>query len=727
MSVFRISSSVFSFFLIVHLLNPPLSLGDKDPDMYVSVAEAVRSFDGEWEKAFYYVRDNIRFDPSSHLLKSSQGVLWGHRGNAREQALLLADILEKTGEKVRLASGLLDSEASAPLIISLFPGNEAGNFTYAEDVPVSRPFEDKRLLARISDHHWIQLHKHGRWLDLDPAFPGAVPGQSFAKAEKIYAVSNENVFPEMTITLNVEKEEGKEEVLKLESNVQSLSNQPITLSISTGFQDSGDRESSAASPGGLFGGMGQSASGTEKAKGLVANYQAKLRIGDEREVSSMFKEEIPGPGKKASAKNSVKKVWLNFRLTGGGKVLLESERILFEKVLDKDVLPFFQRHSILITANSVPREAWEDDLKKVTETTFLETIKKEVEQIKAAVKSKEDKNALLSESRSLEERIGPELCHLVNMIFAHTSDSLAEDAGESLSVYGYYDLPRIIIYSVESNGKSVKTSMDLRQDSMSAIPYPGQALGMAETFLYGRGVSESVLEGKILELFLGQKTLTTAGIMLKTAQRNVPIRLYSEMEKDELEKLAMPEHVQNRALKAISSGSILIVPGKSIRFQGQDRWGWWEVAPQTMEVIGVLDTGLHQAMLQRTILDSKGMMNSKMGFAIGGITGAVDTHWMLGSMILKYGKLTREALQEIRDYMKQLKTFMCPEFEKSVSRTVASLTVFELEDCYKKEYDITFKAGVKIDIGWCQSFTKGFGCISTSILNILDYTMSREH
>jgi hypothetical protein len=706
-----------SFLLAVFLSGLTFSFGDQSPNIYVSVDELIQDLGGDWEKAFEYVRDHVRFEPSSYCLKSSQGMLWGMSGNVKEQALLLADVLERLGEDVRLASGRLDKRTSSSLIESLFIGDEKKDFSYAEDVPLSQPSAEESLLSSVRDHFWVQIYKDDQWVDLDPVFSDAVPGKEYAQVEKTYPFQKENYFPKMMISLSVEKEGAIEDVLMMEENLQTLSNQPITLSISTSFQESENKEASGGSPAGLLGGLSRSASGKKKAKGLEAVYQAELKIGGEKEVSGTFEEEVPDTSKKAPVENPVKRMWLNFRLTVDGKVLLEEERILFEKIGEADELPLFQRHSILVTANAIPLEAWEGKLQKVSDPELLETIRAGVEEVKSAVKSKKDRKILLNESLSLEEEIGPELGHLINMIFAYSSDSLTEDAGESLSVYSYFELPRIIIYSIEGDGKTVSTSMDLRHDSISAVPYPGQALGVGETFLYGRGVFESVLEGKVLELFGGKKALTTAFIMEEAARRKVPIRFYSELEKQELEKLAMPDHVRDRVLLAIASGSILIVPERSIRFEGKDRWGWWQVDPLTRETIGVLDTGLHQAMLQRTVLDTEGMLNSKMGFAIGAITGAVDTQWMLAGMVLKYGELNKEALQEIKAYMKQIKAYMCPEFEKSASVTIASVTVVDIEDCYKKEFSWGYEGGVKVEMGWCQAFAKGFGCASTSILN----------
>lgn len=702
----------------VVLLNMPFSFAGESRNIYRSVNDLIQDLEGNWEKGFDYVRNHVRFEPSPYFLKSSQSVLWGCRGNSKEQAILLVDILDRLGEKVRLVSGQLDSGAAATLIKSLFPEPVNGNFSYAENVLLSQPSEDEGLFSNVRKHYWVQVYKDDKWLDLDPIFPDAPPGRKFAEVEKIYPKLPDKFFPKMMISVSVEKDDAREDVLIVEEKLQNLANRPVTLSISASFQESEKKgQSGGGSTGGVFGGLSRSTSGKKKAKGLEVIYKTELKIGEGIGVSGEFREEIPESQRNAPVKDSINRVWLNFRLIEEGKVLLESERILFERIQDTDELPLFQRHSILIAPSKIPFEAWEDILRKVTDESVLYEVKSGVNEIKASIKTKKDKKILLDKSLALEEKIGPELGHLINMIFAYSSDSITEDAGESLSVYNYFALPRIIIHSVEGDGKNVSTAMDLRHDSISAVSYPGQAVAMEETFLYGRGVFESVLEGKILELFLGKKALTTALIMQEATKRNVPIRFYSELEKEELEKLGMPDHVQNRALKAIASGSILIVPERSVRFEGKARWGWWEIDPKTRAAIGVLDTGLHQAMLQRTVLDTKGMLNSKMGFAIGAITGAVDTQWMLAGMVLKYGELNKKALQEIKAYMKQIKAYMCPEFEKSVSGTLASVTVLDIEDCYKKEFSWGYGGGMKIEMGWCQAFAKGFGCASTSILN----------
>ena len=87
-------------------------------------------------------------------------------------------------------------------------------------------------------------------MDLDPVFADAAPGKGFAKVEKTYSFPTDDLFPSMMISLSIEKEKGREDILMLEESVQTLSNQPLTLSISTSFQESEEEGSSGGSPGG---------------------------------------------------------------------------------------------------------------------------------------------------------------------------------------------------------------------------------------------------------------------------------------------------------------------------------------------------------------------------------------------------------------------------------------------------------------------------------------------
>ncbi len=130
------------------------------------------------------------------------------------------------------------------------------------------------------------------------------------------------------------------------------------------------------------------------------------------------------------------------------------------------------------------------------------------------------------------------------MIFASTSDDQTEKAGAALSVASWYAVPRVIITSFGGSEKETETTIDLRQDRVESVALPGQAWGMSQTFQYGRGVMESILEGKLLALLTGKPALTTAFMMEEAARKKVPIRMFSSLEADQVKALGAPPFVR---------------------------------------------------------------------------------------------------------------------------------------------------------------------------------------
>jgi len=137
--------------------------------IYTSLDQLNEAIDNQWEEAFAFVREQIKFEPFTGIMKSSQGVLWARAGNAIEQARLLAELLGLEGEKVRYAQGKLEKEKAAWLIKNIFP--EEKDFYYPENVPLSAPSQDEEILSAIEDHYWVQILQDNQWIDLDPSFP----------------------------------------------------------------------------------------------------------------------------------------------------------------------------------------------------------------------------------------------------------------------------------------------------------------------------------------------------------------------------------------------------------------------------------------------------------------------------------------------------------------------------------------------------------------------------
>jgi len=672
-------------------------------------SKAEGKFEEKWMETFLFVRDQIRFEPTTIILKSPQDVLWSRSGNAKEQASLLVELLRENGEEARYASGFLEDETARSLIQSIFP--QIREFSYSDDVPLSFPSQKRDLMQTVKKHYWVQIFKNDQWVDLDPCFPDAEAGQTYASLDNTDEEMDEDFFPEVSISL---------EIFEWDGTLQEIANQPLYLKILANIQ-AVEEEEEKSPMGGMLGGLGgrKSSDKSKKTKEKTVEYLASLQLIDDELDQGSFSQTVSD---EKETEEDITKIVIKFRIENPGGRPLEVERILFEKHAKDQQPHYFQRHSILITGGELPGEAWEGDLTDFLDNKDLAELKKNLAAIKNQLKDTKDLKALLEKSFSLESEVGPEAGHLINMIFASTSDHLSNDLADALSVFSYYSLPRIIINSFEGTGEELRVSMDLRHDKKEAIPFPGQAEQMRGTFLYGRGVLESILEGKVIELLTGKETLTTARLMQIAGSKGIPIRIYSNLEKKAFESLNLPFPVAQKARKVIDSGHILIIPAQSVEFKGTERWGWWDLNPEKGAVVGVLGSGLHQAVLERTIMDTTGMLHDDMGLVIGAIVGCVDTHWVLFTLILKYGELNKAALQEAKDYMKNIGGYLCPGFEKTVGVGVG--VSVELEDCLKKEIGIGFSGGLKIEQGWCAKFAKGFQCASTSILNF--YLMHAE-
>jgi len=667
---------------------------------------------GDWREAFEFVRDAVQTEPSCFALKTAEGIEWSRSANSLEKALYLAGILEGQGRTVELAEGELDEETTEKLLASIFPAAES--FSLNPSAPVSVPSKETELRAAVKRHFWIRMEDGDGWVDLDPSFPGAEPGTALAPAGRTYDPGDEALATRVFIAVEFTAgDSGRPQpVLDWEGPMKELANRALSLGITARFEKAEakeeEEEESGGGIGGLFGSLsGKKAEERKPASGERAFLTASLTLGD---------EELAG-GEIDPGDEPVNGISLKIKIENLGLTVSESERALYELESEEDKPPLFERHAILITGDRIPAAAWQEDLKSASDADVLAEIKSGLDEIKKSLEKDEVTEDLLETGAGLEKRIGPGLGHLVNMIFASTSDDQTEKEAAALSVAWWYRVPRILIASFSGSEEDSRTVFDLRQDRVEAVVLPGQIRTIKQAFLYGRGVMESTLEGKLLEIFTGRPVLTTAGLLKKAAAAGVPIRMVSALEKDGLADFGIPERVLARIGPALDAGRIIAIPEKSLAWDGRERWGWWDINPRTMETVGVLDSGLHQAMVSRTILEAEGPMQTRMGAVLGAMVGAIDTYWLLSAMILKHGELTKEALEEAKSYMKNIQAVMCPGFERKVGVSM-SMTVIDIEDCFKYEIEIfNAEAGVSISQGWCEQFAWGFACASTSILN----------
>ena len=128
---------------------------------------------------FEYIRDSIGFQAYSGSLKGSMGTQVEGSGNSLDRAFLLHRLLSAKGFKPQIALGRLRGD-NLEKVIALSQGIIPTEEGFDLDV-ASR----ERLTTILQDHYWVQLPlPGGKWLDLDPTLPEAVPGKTIAGLRK---------------------------------------------------------------------------------------------------------------------------------------------------------------------------------------------------------------------------------------------------------------------------------------------------------------------------------------------------------------------------------------------------------------------------------------------------------------------------------------------------------------------------------------------------------------
>lgn len=187
---------------------------------------------------FAWMRDNTAFVPYQGTLRGALGVLMDRQGNSLDRALLLARLLQLSGQKVRLTHGMLDRQKAEDLLRSAWddpasapPAAEkqeadddaaVTTFAASEGLDPAQVRQDRdqwkmamqarnedlvgtsteqsaalsqligtpaiatedarnQQISDISDHWWVQVAQDSGWTDLDPATRSAKAGDRLAE------------------------------------------------------------------------------------------------------------------------------------------------------------------------------------------------------------------------------------------------------------------------------------------------------------------------------------------------------------------------------------------------------------------------------------------------------------------------------------------------------------------------------------------------------------------
>ena len=595
-------------------------------------------------KIFAFVRDRIAYEAYVGCLRGPKGTLMAMAGNSVDRAALLADLLAKSGGRVRYVQGTLSEALAQELIASMWrersgtalaqgrladePSGEPKiadsllknfqrdftslrNYMNKAGEPASPDSETNPglLVKEAQDHYWVQWWNDGKWVDLDPSFGDATPGRVYGQMKETFDALPPGMFHRIEIHIRLEEytdnKPSTREILQYAVNAADLSGADVFLLHRAG----GDGDSDDLSPSAIAGQL-EAAPDTTLLKPVL------LIPGKPGVIGLSFRSKQPpnaattdlggelGGGEESAPVPiaTAESVELDFIAPGHPKGvsvreifdLLGRARRAENKPLDGDEL------RALTSADNLP------DLVHGVYDFFFTTGSIDITHL--ANLSGEDAS---SPPESERVDVGAVLRRL-NISFSAISDALSNrlSTPDGSVCRFYFDSPRVQIAELSTRGDLTRLSLDLRRDKARAV---GNGVG-AKGLFYAqmvRGVFDGTWERVLMDYVgaplrasgQGMLSISTSWIFEEGQAQAVPLILLFP------KSSALPADLTpgTAALirQSLAQGYLVLAPQRSIALADARRSAWWQVDPHSGETIAVTDDALHQSNIEYKVIINK--------------------------------------------------------------------------------------------------------------------------
>ncbi len=560
-------------------------------------------------RMFEHVR-SLAFESYQGSLRGTRGTLWSQAGNSMDQASLLIAMLRASSIPSRYRHGTLNEGNAQKLILSMFPTPTSVIGHVPQGTEISNPQSDPHLLAETADHWWVEAYLPGLgWRDLDPSFQDANVGQSFVAGGSVATDGTDRIaeIPDtlrhkVTITLRVEEyhplnvgNSGLANTYPLAHtfNAVELVGNPVTL-------------------GHLV--------NTESASGLVFywvrhNYVPYLQIEGRSDL-------IEGQSYQDLASNFpfgtflITGLWLIVNIRDSkGNVETHTREIVDKLGFEarqsggtvsvsyqggtSAIINEFDNLTLLFAPSLIsPDAAARRSTALVAEAGQLKRSQDLLQEIEATNTAETPQGQqTLKEVRGTFQKVALGQSRFRVLYYCLLSDSVSETWSVTTLVKSYHDSPRIIIASSISDSEkgSLRQILDLRRDSIRAIAYPQQALLAQKSFLSVRGVADTLLEGDVMQQTTSAQAVSAAAVLEQADQQRIP---YLYINSSRLQKLAgaqISDKAKAHIVQAVRSGMTVLVPERMVPCGNVTTIAWWQINPQTGEMVGVGEDGTRMA------------------------------------------------------------------------------------------------------------------------------------
>jgi hypothetical protein len=258
----------------------------------------------------------------------------------------------------------------------------------------------------------------------------------------------------------------------------------------------------------------------------------------------------------------------------------------------------------------------------------------------------------------------------------------------------------IVTSSINPKNQKLVTSVDIMQGINEIQNGTKEA---QRAYNIGSGLFISQLEGRALrageklELFeIWGKAPKDRSFMVITNEETKNRAM--EMKKNSAYPEILLKHLEE-------SGKIYIIPDKPTEIDGEKRWAWLEIDPETYETISVLDTGEHGGMAEY-VTNMMPSMEDCRDYVAGGFVGITTSVWAVSAFSLElddYNEILKNAaalVDAIAGYCEYVMKGVDFAKDPDISSTIWELSQgpckFEMKINYKLE--ISGETGHNFDL-----------------------------
>ncbi len=654
---------------------------------------------------FHFVRDQIRYQPYVGALRGALGTLVCRAGNSLDRSLLLAALLQKAGFTVQIANGTL-SAADARVLVQrtferpkptpsaiadptgLIPDlaqalgvdgakvrqaaqQDSANtvlgrarvlaYTDSEgqvvstllsqahvDPAVLTPVE--RLVAEARDHYWMQYQdSSGKWIDLDPAFATAEPGQTRTAAARTFGPDAvpDTLYHRLRITLMLRvasasgSDTGSDQVLldqdlriaDVQGKAVTVMSQPVPRvdPLKPGVTRMDVVDAAKVYQTMLVVGDEQTKGKGFDLSGHVGDVASPDGLGSDNGVNAgnanrgLFGA-ISGAVSGDTAPKSEGRIvgeWVDYTLTSPGLSGAAPEAHAYRRNIIAPVTVTSWTPGRSDGARTTPTHlglealrrglAWSGSLLPVTGTPRADYAS--YLSLQALIASRATIDVLDKAQHGFPIDPGaltpvPQAPAASILIAGPAMHWLGHDGSQSVALKSYFAEPGLIAYEqaiADSAGQSGRREgFDIVSFSPRTVADPAagaaDARMRARSLRVRRGVLATRLEALLSARDVGslERVANTTNVFAAAQRQGIPIVVLppGDAGRSQLARLGTSDAVKAELAEDLGAGQMVIIPSRSVATQGLGQIGWWRWRTESGELLGVMPGERGQAYVE---------------------------------------------------------------------------------------------------------------------------------